>query len=49
VTDEEKAKVPEEVTKAAREIARQELEKKLKEIDMGTEENDQYEKFLGKV
>jgi hypothetical protein len=49
ISDEEKAKTPEHVTAAAREIAKKELDKRLKQIDMGLDEHEMYNKYVGKV
>ncbi len=49
LSDEEKAKVSEEVKKAAREMGQAELRKRLQDIDMTPFEASFYDKYYGKV
>lgn len=49
LSDAEKNSVSEEVRKAAREMAKQALEKKLKEIDMNVQEANAYEGYLANI
>lgn len=49
LSDEEKNSVSDEVRKAAREMAKQALEKKLKEIDMDSQSASVYEEYLSNI
>jgi len=49
LSDEEKARVSDDVKKAAQEIAQAELAKRLREIELSSAEDETYKKFLDKV
>lgn len=49
ISDEEKKRVSKEVLAAARAMAEEEMQKRLKEIDLGSGENAMYEQYYGKV
>ena len=49
LSDEEKARVPDEVMRAAREMGREAFEERMREIDMSSHDAALYQQYLGKV
>ena len=49
LSDEEKSRVPEEITRAAREMGQKAFKERMREIDMSSHDSDLYQQYLRKV